>query len=140
MGICTASVCHRFLPTGNLWLSHCFTDAAQVPAHRWWVAGMEGGSKPPSSPSWQSPCQEVHRQNLVLPSLLANKLRQFLGWSPASSLVGRPVSPVLGLVARPSWQSPCQAHLPGNQHARKSIDRTEFCHPCWLMRFATHFV
>ena len=35
-------------------------------------------SKPPSSPSWQSPCQEVHRQNLVLPSLLADKVRHLL--------------------------------------------------------------
>ena len=52
-----------------------FTDAAQGPAHRWGVAGMEEGNKPPSSPSWQSPCQEVHRQNLVLPSLLADKVR-----------------------------------------------------------------
>ena len=25
-------------------------------------------------------------------------------------------------------------------HARKSIDRTKFCHPYWLMRFAAHFV
>ena len=52
-----------------------FTDAAQGPAHRWWVAGMEGGSNHCALLPGNT-CQEAHRQNQVLSSVLANEVRR----------------------------------------------------------------
>ena len=52
-----------------------FTDAAQGPAHRWWVAGMEGGSNHCALLPGNT-CQEALRQNQVLSTILANEVRR----------------------------------------------------------------
>ena len=74
-GHCTTSLCHRCMPNGNLWHSLCYTDAAKGPAHRKWVAGMEGGSNHCALLPGNT-CQEAPRQNQVLSSVLANEVRR----------------------------------------------------------------
>ena len=73
-GYCTTRVCHRCMPTGTLWHSLCYTDAAQGPAHRWWVAGMEGGSNHCALLPGNT-YQEAHGQNQVQSSVLADGVR-----------------------------------------------------------------
>ena len=58
-GYCTASVCHRFMPTGNLWLSLCYTDAAQVHC-----AGSHQSPAPMQATKASNSCKHTASSNM----------------------------------------------------------------------------